>query len=345
MSDADLKSRIQTLLGADDSPQRAELTWLAFEALVSQPVSLLLSDPELVNITLSALTRDNTARVSERHVLPATSRIAAELQAGEQRLRDLLPEAARAELVRIVESGRGPRLPWLKGALDPADLRELFAPVLQRVLVQFASKLPIPGLSGATGSGGAAAGALGGLVGMLGKQVQKSASQFADVGKSVIGGLGSELERRMQALARDFSHTAMGELRTAVEERLKSPEGQAILLRMRDRAIGHVLDAKLSDVSKDFMRTPFDELSQVAPDIAAYHRDYPLLGALLRTELSAALSVLGQRSLADLLMEAGLYENARDLTLRIIDPGAKALFASDAFGAWLTRLLEAAKGP
>jgi len=345
MSDADLTTRIQTLLSGDDSKERAELVWLAFEAIASQPVSLLLSDHELVPLLLSALTHDNAARVAVRHILPATSRVGEELKRAEQRLRDLLPEAAQHELIRIVVSGRGPRLTWLKGALDPADLRELFAPVVQRVLVQFSAKLPIPGLGAAGAGAGAAGGALGGLVGMLGKQVQKSASQFADVGKSVMGGLGSELERRMQSLARDFSQTAIGELRTAVEERLRSPEGQAILLRMRDRAIEHVLDAKLSDMAVDFMRTPFDALAEVAPSIVVHQREHPLLSALLTMEVSAALEVLGQRSLQDVLMEAGLYESSRDLTLRIIDPGAKALFASETFGAWLARLLDAAKAP
>jgi len=345
MSDAVFTSKVQALLSADDSPARAELTWMAFDALVALPMSVLLGDRELLTIVLSALTRENTARVAELHVLPATARVGARLEAADHKLRDLLPDAARDELVRIIASGKGPRFGWLKGALDPADLRELFAPVVQQVLVQFTSKLPIPGMGGGGSSGGSAGGALGGFVGMLGKQVQKSASQFAEVGKSVMGGLGSELERRMQALARDFSHTAMGELRSAVSDRLKSAEGQAILMRMRDRAIEHVLDAKLADVTRDMLHLPIEELSKLAPEVVVHQREQTLLSALLEAELQAALSVIGQRSLLELLTEAGLYESTRDLVLRIVDPGAKALFASDKFGDWLGRLLDEAAKP
>jgi len=342
MSDAALTANLQALLSADDSPARAELTWMAFDSLASQPVSLLFGDAELLPIVLSALTRENASRVAERHVLPATHRALERLAAAEQKLRDLLPEPARAELVRIIATGKGPRFGWLKGALDPADLRELFAPVLQQMLVQFAAKMPIPGIGGAGSQPGPAAGALGGLVGMIGKQVQKSASQFAEVGKSVMGGLGGELERRMQALARDFSHTAMGELRAALEDRVKSPEGQAILMRMRDRAIEHVLDARLSDVTRDMLHLPIDELATLSPDVVVHQRQDKLLSALLQSELDAALAVVGQHSLLELLSEYGLYESARDLTLRVVDPGAKALFASDRFGAWLSRLLDTA---
>ncbi len=346
MSDPALIAKMQAILSAEESAMRLELTGMAFDALLAQPASVLLADAELLPSLLAALSADNTQRVMGQHVLPAALRMTSQLETAEQRLRDLLPEAARKELERIIASGKGPRFGWLKGALDPADLRELFAPVVQQVLVQFTSKLPIPGLGASGGQGAAAAaGALGGLVGMLGKQVQKSASQFAEVGKSVMGGLGSELERRMQAFARDFSQTAMGEFRTAVADRIKSPEGQAILVRMRDRAVRHVFDAQLSDVAQDMSHLPMAELSQVAPAVVAFQREQPLLSSLLATEIAAALSAIGQRPLAELLSEAALLETARDMTQRIVDPGARALFASEDFGAWLSRLLAAAAQP
>ncbi len=318
---------------------------MAFDHLLAQPASVVLSDKQLVSSLLSALTAENARRVVDRHVLPATLRTGEQLSATEQRLRDLLPEASRHELEAIIAKGQGPRFGWLKGALDPADLRELFAPVVQQVLVQFTSKLPIPGVGGSGTGHSAAAGAIGGLVGMLGKQMQKSASQFAEVGKSVMGGLGSELERRMHAFARDFSQTAMGEFRIAVEDRLKSQEGKAILLRMRDRAVAHVFDAKLADVAQDILRLPMAELAQVAPAVVAHQQEQALWQTLLSAEIEAALSVLGSRPIAELLREAGLLDTAREMSLRIVDPGAQALFASPAFGDWLGRLLDAAAEP
>ena len=343
MSDPVVITKIQSVLSAQTSPMRRELVGMAFDALLAQPASVLLADPQLQASLLLALTADNAERVAERHAVPAFARVGAQLSAAEERIRDLLPAESRQAIEAIIASGKGPRFGWLKGVIDPADLRELFAPVVQQVLMQFTSKLPIPGLGGA--GGGPAAGALGGLVGMLGKQVQKSASQFAEVGKSVMGGIGSELERRMHALARDFSQTAMGEFRSAVEDRLKSAEGKAILIRMRDRAVKHVFDTKIGDISKDMLHLPADDIAKVIPKVVAFQSGQSLLHAVLAGEISAALAAIGHRPLRELVEEAGLLDVSREMTLRIVDDGARTLFASAPFGDWLGRLLDAGQQP
>ncbi len=331
------------LLGAETSYLRRELCEMAFDALAAEPAERLQSDPELVALLLSALTAQNTERVATLHALPAMARIGARIEAATERVRDVMPESAEADLLALIELGKGPRFGWLKGAIDPSDLRELFAPVLQQLLVQFSTKLPIPGM-GAQGQGGSA-GALGGLVGRLGKQVQKSASQLADVGKSVMGGLSGELERRMQTLARDFSHTAVGELQKVTAERLTSPEGKAILARMRARALAHLMDARLSDIAHDLLRLPTAEIAQLSPGVVSHNRERKLLSDLLEAELAAALETVGKRSLSELLAEYGLLASAREMTLRVVDPSVRALVQSERFGAFLERLVSEAKAP
>ena len=91
------------------------------------------------------------------------------------------------------------------------------------------------------------------------------------------------------------------------------------------------------------LHLPIDEIAKVIPAVVTHQRDQALFQALVESELAAATAVLGTQSLADLLSEAGLLDAARALTLRVIDPGAQALFASAGFGDFLTRLLAQAE--
>jgi hypothetical protein len=197
----------------------------------------------------------------------------------------------------------------------------------------------VPGFSGAPGA------SLGGLMGLLGKQVQKSAGQLADVGKSVMAGLGGELERRMQAVARDFSQSATSEFREALLDRLRSAEGRAIVTRVRERLLEYVLAAKLEQVAADLAQLPANELAAFVGELLGELPAQPLFRRALQREIEAALGALEQRSLLDLLQEAGLLEPARAQIAAAVAPGLKQLLESQAFGAWLERLLSESASP
>lgn len=339
------RAKVQQLLSAPQSPLRDELLRLGFESLASLPLRSLSSASTLAALISAALTRDSAARITKRHVLPGIYRVTGGFAGRSEKVRAALSAQAEQQLRAIVASGKGPRFAWLKGAVGPDDLRQLLAPVVQQVLVQFTSKLPIPGLGGTGSGGGGSGGALGGLVGRLGKQVQKSAGQLADVGKSVMSGIGGELERRMQAVTRDFSQTATVELKSALFERMRSAEGQVIVKRIRDRVVENVIEAKLDDVVKDFMHLPVDDIAQLVVSILDTLHDQPLLNDLLKLEIEGVLKELEQRSLADMLREAGLLDAARAQILGAVEPGLTRLVASDEFGGWLERLLDESKAP
>jgi hypothetical protein len=329
------RERIQQLLTADPSPERAELLRLGFDALASEPLAPLFADPALVPLIAHALTLENVQRDVDRLLLPAVARVQARLAQASERVRDGMPESAQERLIALLASGKGPRFAWLEGAIDPGELRQLFAPVVQQVLAQFTAKLPIPGVGGGAGAGAG----LGGLVGMLGKQVSRGASQLADVGKSVLSGLGSELQSRLETLTRDFSQTAVAEFRSALTERLKSDEGREIVARIRDRVIKQILATKLTVIVDDFLRLPVDELAAIGSQVVAFQPAQPLFSSVLQGELAALVSTLGQRSLVDHLTEAGILDEARAFCMQAVEPGLKRLAASDAFGDFLDRLL------
>jgi hypothetical protein len=336
MTDESRAGRMTQLLSAKNSAARAELVALSFDTFTSLPLSAWLADPALAELLIAALREATVERVLERHALPFVARVRARMHEQTEPTRAALPAGAEQRLNQIVAQASGPRFSWLKGALDGADVRELLAPVVQAVLLQFATKLPaVAGLN----PQGAAGAALGGFVGLLGKQVQKTARDLAEVGKNVMGGLSGEFERRMQGFARDFTQTAMLEFRAALIERLGSEEGRAILVRMRKRLIQHILDTPQSEIADDLGSAPFAELACWAPDVVVHVRERDWFGELLRGEVQAVLETVGARSADDLLREAGIEVAARELALRTFDGALEALFSSASFASWLERLL------
>jgi hypothetical protein len=333
--------RITSLLAAEASPFRAELLGLGFEALAALPVASLVGEGELCALVEAALVIDGAGPFSRELVMPAVKRVAGSLAARPETLGAAFSDSGKAKLRAIVQSGRGPKGAWLAGAIPPDELQKLVGPIVQDVLLKFVAKLPVPGASGGSGSG--AGGGGGSLLGMIGKQVAKSAGQIADVGKGVLGGLGSELERRFSAAARDFSQAAATDVRTAIITRLKSDDGQRSLTRIRDAVVERVLSALLKDVTEDLLRLPVDDIGELVLDTLHHLRTQPLFRDVLRAEVRATYAALGQRSARDLLEAGGLLEPARAAAIAAVDPGFRALSASPAFGDWLGRLLEAAR--
>jgi hypothetical protein len=328
------RSRIQACLAAEVSPLRAELAGMGFDAFVAQPCSIVLGDPDLPALIVRGVALDNVERITHRHVLPAVARVQGRLASADERVRDLLSEDAEAALRALVASGKGPRFSWLKGAVDPADLQKLIAPILQQVLTTFVTRLPIPGVTGAaggskdssTGAEGGRATGLGGWVGKIGKQVSKGASSLA-------GGLG------LQNVVRDFSQSAVAEVRAAVVTRLKSQEGRDITRRIRDRVLEQVLKAPVNEVVDDFLRVSPAEVGRVAQGAVARVGERPFFRDILEGEIRAALAELGDRPLRELLEEMGLLEGTRKLAIGAAEPGLAALARTDAFCDWLDRLL------
>ena len=327
-------AKIQALLAAPESIARSELIALAFDAITAEPLAGLVDREAAIAAIYSGLTEQNAERIAQRHVLPAFERIAHTLSGKPDRVRDLISDTAERQLVAIVASGKGPRFAWLGNAIDADDLRQLIAPIIQQLLLQFTAKLPIPGVGGGgSGSSGGSSG-IGGLVGRIGKQVQKSAGQLADVGRSMMGGV-----------IRDFSQTATHEFRVAFKERLASPDGQRIVERMRDRFLTHLLGAKADHVVKDFMHLPRPEIAHMVALVIEHLRELPLFRGVFEAEFDAALVELGKQSARELLEELGLYASTRAQVLEAVDPGVRALVSSEPFGAWLDRLLASTGEP
>lgn len=341
-ADATDVARIVRLLSAEDSPLRRGAAELVVDHALELRLGALIDAEELAALYVAALTRENVERAIERHVLPGIGRVRGLLRAAGEQVGDAVPEPVRARIEALAAKPDGPRGAWMRGALDPAKLRELLAPALAQTLLEFVRELPLAGgMADAAGAGGREGrpGLAAGLVGRLGREVQKNTERLVNVGRSVAGGLGVDLERRVQESARDFSQGAVARLQRALRERAASPEGAALLAELSRNVVRHVMATPVETILHDLDRLPLEAAVRLAPATIEHTLARELGRRALEGELRAFVAVEGTRSLRELLAEAGLLARVRERAIERADEAATGLFASPAFADWLQRVL------
>ena len=330
-------------LTSEISPLRDEGVALAIDYLLDRTIAELVDLEKMNDIVVRALTKENVARIVTRHVRPGFERFTAEVQASEETVGGFVPDPGRIRA--IVDKSRLPRAEWARGIVDPGLMRRLFAPVWANLLLSFAKRLPIPGMgAAASGAAAAATGAargMGGIAERLSRTVQGHAEKIADAGRSVMGGLGAEVEKRMQAAAREFSDGAATLFREALHDRLKSREGRELVAQITAQVIDHVMVTKLADIHEDTRSVPVADILDVAGEIVAHSAPRAFVQKIVGGEIRSFLMLEGGRNLRELMGELGVLDAARAEAIDQASRVARGLFASAAFGDWVGRLLDA----
>jgi hypothetical protein len=339
------RDRIVRALTAEESALRDEGVSLIVDHVLGQKIRELVDLEASRAIVVRALTEENLARIVGQHLRPAWRRYAEHVEDSEETLGGFVPEPSREKIRAIVGRSKLPRGKWAQGIVDPALMRRLFAPVWANLLLNFAKRLPVPGMGGPSGAAAAASGAVGrgvgGIAGRLTRSVQERAEKIVDAGRTAMGGLGAEVEKRLQAAAREFSDGAADMWREALQDRLKSTEGRELVSQITRQVVDHLMMTKLSDLHEDAARLPIEDMIDLAPAIVGHSAPRAFVQELVSGELSAFLAVEGDRPLGELLLEMGILEPVRAATIREIGRIARGLFGSPAFGSWVGRLLEA----
>ena len=328
---------LATLTGGDPA-LRTRAARLVVDQVLATPLSQLLSPAELTELSLQAIGDTELERAIERHVAGGITRLRARLAADGGTVGDAVPDELHGPILDLIGDTDGPRFAWTRGALDPSLLRDLLAPVFQDVLVGFAAKAP--GALGGAAGGAAAAGA-GALMGALGSSAKSGAGRLLNVGRSVVGGLGKELEGTLRHAAKDFSRGAVSAFQESLRKRLKSQEGREILSQLQQGAFDHVMAVELKVIDEDLERLNWDGLLSLAPPLVAHNLARELGNKALAEAMEAYFEIEGQRPLAEVLDDWGVREPIADVAAAHGEGVAKALFASDDFRAWLDDVLKA----
>ncbi len=328
--------RVVSALAAEASPLRSVGVDAITSFLLGRRVAEIVDVETTVTLLVSCVTADNVAVFINRHARPAWDRHRARSESASEQVGDVIPDAVRRELSSIVEKLRPPPLEWARDAVDPALVRELLAPVLQAALVGFARRLPIPGL-------GAASAGDDGLAGKLVKGVEARARKLAGVGKSVVGGLGAELDKRIQSSAREFSAEAQAQLRDALRERLASREGGALAARIREQLLERVYQTAVVALMDEVDTLPRRELEGLLGPLLEHNATRELGRRWLEEEVRAFLDIEGARTVRDVLDELGVLAAATTALEARLDALGRELFRTRPFRDFLAAVLTAAE--
>ncbi|HVU02258.1 MAG TPA: hypothetical protein VHE30_10925 [Polyangiaceae bacterium] len=336
MSDAD-PDRILAALQASGGALSRELAGLAVDHLLAQRLRDVVDLDAVATLVLSAFTSKNVGGIVTRHVQPGVRRYLTEVAKSKERVSDLVPPGSRAAIHAIAKNWRVARPEWAAGLVDPVLVRKLLGPVWMKVLLSFGARLPVPGAGAAAAVSSAVGKGVGGIAGRL----SRSAEKLADAGRSVMGGLGAEVERRMQGAAKDFSDGAAELFRDALQERLRSEEGKAILEELVSKGVDHVLRTRLADIHEDVRRVPLDAIFAATPDILAHAASGEFVGRIVRAEVSAFLATEGERTVSEVLTELSVRDEARARLVASAEPIMGSFVSSAPFADFLGRLLGA----
>lgn len=326
-------------LTAADADLSREAAALVVDHVLAQPLAQLVEPAELSRLCILAFDEPQLERAVERHIERSIVQLRAKLAAEGGTVGDAVPTELHGKILDLIGDQSGPRLPWLRGALDPALLRDLLAPVFQDVLVGFAGK--VPGAIGGA-AGGAAAASAGALMGALGSSARSSAGRLFSAGRSVVGGLGKDLESNLRHVAKDFSRGAVSGFQESLRKRLRSQEGKEILSELQQGAFEHVLSVELSDIVEDIERLDLGKLLALLPPLVAHNLGRDVGQAALAEALQSYFDIEGQRPLGELLDDWGVRESIREIAVQRGETVARDLFGSEAFRGWLDRVLQQA---
>lgn len=335
MTDALDASRVLERLAGSDSPLRDELVTLAVDHVLGLRLRDAVDLERVRAIVLSALSEASVQRIVERHAQPGYQRHTRAIVGSGVTVGMLVPDAARAGMHAIAAKLRVPRARWAQKAFDPALVRTLLAPVWTQVLMSFATRLPIPGLAGVVGHGTASVG----VTGLLARTAMQKAGKLVDRGKNVIGSLGIDVDKRLAEAARGFSDSAAQIFRTALQERMASEEGRALIARIANGALDHVLATKIEDLQTDLDELPIDDAFALAPAVIAHAAQSAYVQGIVRREIERYLALEGDRTLGALLDELGILESTRSALIERGTAHAASLLRSPRFADWLQRAL------
>lgn len=341
MASITAQTLIERLQGADNA-HRSQFIELAVDHTLSLPIHTLLDVDAIAAVITDALTDANTEKLIQDELDPLLKRLHGHFEGTDETPRDLLPAGTPEKLIKIVAKGDRPRAAWAKGSVDMTPIRGLIAPIFQDVLLNFTKSLPIPGLGGDSSQSGASSSASKSSRsrGRLGKALRKRAGSIADMSKGVIGGLSGELERKIYATTRDFSNQALGEIRTAIRERLQTEEGQEVIRQTRVSITERFLDTPVHTLLEDVYRLPIEDLAGLLPPISAHNRPRPQLRAFIDAEVSYHLKTQGEKSVGELLDEYHLRDTLRARVIELLDAPVHSFIESEGFADWLQNLLD-----
>jgi hypothetical protein len=318
----------QTLLAKLKSPGPLEaLAALAVDALLASPPRALLTDAEAV-----AWARRLASGWLEAPGAPAAlGRVVEEVANGlrkeRRRLQDLAPGELLQAVRAVLERPFSPARATVLALLDREPIRELVRGILLETVLDFGRKASAPVAGMARG--------LGALARKAGESV---ASRSGTLG-SLVGAVGSEVERQLEKRAQDFVDASLSQVFGQVADALCAPEQAEQARALRLAALDGVLDLTGAQLSRELINLDVPGAAELLRGSLRRWLASPGADAALLRGARWALGLGGDRPVRARLEELGLLESARALAVEQATARTREVVASPAFEAWLAALM------
>lgn len=308
-----------------DDAALTELLDLSFAFFCTRRVGELVEVERVLSAIDDTVTEPRVARFHERFVAPARERLLARANASSILLGAWLPDEAKTKIADLL----GAPMPIPKQFIDEAvaneKVRDQIRDMLRDTLTSFVAK--------ATGGGGQGQGQGGGGAGLMGA-IGFGARAFGAAGKSLLGGLGDEIQKQMQERVRDFVDGAVAGVQDRIAKRLADPKTAEDLGKRRKKGFLKLLEKTEAEAAKAIGKAPHAQIDALVPSIVVHNVKRKELREVVKAEVEAVLAELQKDTIGGLLDEAGAREIVREALHRHALPLLRELCKTPAFEAW-----------
>lgn len=306
----------------NDEKAVLELAALCLEVWLDKPVAHLLPTEVAVAVARQALDGWLDSPTAVQTLSHSVDLLVNELNAHRKSLKDVVARDVREALKDLVGRPVSPDRKLVLTIIDRDPTRELVRQLLLDFVLEFGRRASAPVAGMAKG--------LGTFARMAGDAVK---SRTGTLG-SLVGAVGSEVERQMEKRAVEFVDSALsgvfGQLADAISDPRRATEAAELRLAMLDG----VMELTLPQLAREVANADVPGGAEV------------LRGGLKRWLASAAsddelkrlselvMKDVGPKKLRDVLDEVGLLAVVRSRGAELLASRIREVVGSDAFAAW-----------
>jgi hypothetical protein len=291
---------------------------LAFDFACTRPVGDFIDAGRVIAAIDAASTPPRIARVIERFLAPARTRLLERARKSELTLSVWMPEATRDAIASFL----GLPAPIPQEMIDELVASERVRESVRATLDETLKSVIQKAFSATPGGNG-----LRGVIG-LGARAAGAAS------RGLFGGLGGELQRQLEDRVRDMVDFGVQLMQTRIAQRMASEDTARSLGKRRRRAFLDLLKRRESEAARFLDRAPHALLDGLWPILVPHNLARPEFRAALVAEVEAVLTELSTQSVGALLDELGLKDHVRAGLHAHGLPLARAFVATPGFAAW-----------
>ena len=299
-----------------------ELISLGLDHLVQQPISTLIDPSFVVGQVVSTMTVMAEGEHSEQWFVEQLEALS--LPEGSPRKHT--PNEVLDPLQKLILQPITIEKELTRKLLSHRAMENMFHAVISHAIKGFTEKLK----SMTSSAPSQVSRGFGALRGLRDKAMQQTP----------LGSIASILETQAQKLIADHVEKTIYSTLTLAADHISAPENRLEQAQYRLHVMNHLLDADNSTYQRvvdDFGR---EQLVATGMSIvrALVQRDD--LQSLLHNSVEQALSVIGEKSVLELMEESGLDHDWRSDTEAQLFRVGQGMVASEAFQSWLDRLLD-----